>query len=52
MHRNGVTFDLGSATMSSTATFETYFSYHKAIGIAATDYKIYFYLIMLYPIID
>ena len=26
----GVTFDLGSARMSFTATFETYFSYHKA----------------------
>ena len=37
-----VTFDLVSATIFSTATYETYFSYHKAIWIAATDYLLYF----------
>ena len=32
-----VTFDLGSSRMFSTVTFETYFYYHKAIWIAASD---------------
>ena len=34
----GVTFDLDTARMLSTAIFETYFSYHKDMWIAATDY--------------
>ena len=37
----GVTFDIGSARMFSTAIFETPFSSHKVIWIAATDYHIY-----------
>ena len=35
-----VTFDLDSARMSSCVTFETYFSYQKALCIAVTDYYI------------
>ena len=36
----GVTFNLGFATICSPAIFETHFSYHKNIWIAATDYCI------------
>ena len=46
----GVTFDLGFAKMFPTATFHTWFSYHKAKLIAVTDYCIYFNLILLPPL--
>ena len=39
-----VTFNLGSAKVCSPAIFETYFSYHKNVWIAATDYCMGFYL--------
>ena len=48
MH-HGVTFILGSAKVCSPAIFETYFSYDKDIWIAATDYYIHFYIIVLFP---
>ena len=46
MH-HGVTFNFGSATVCSPAIFETRFSYDKDICIGATDYYIYFYIILL-----
>ena len=47
MH-HGVTFSFSSAIMCSPTTFETCFSYDKDIWIAATDYYMYFYIIMLF----
>ena len=43
MQLHGLTFNVGSAKVCSPARFETYFSYLKDIGIAATDYYMYFY---------
>ena len=40
--RHGATFNFGSAKVYSPAIFEKYFSYHKDICIAATDYYMYF----------
>ena len=40
MH-HGVTFNFGSAKVSSPATFETCFSYDKDILISATDYYVH-----------
>ena len=48
MH-HGVTFNFGSAKVCSTAIFETSFSYVKDIWIAATDYYIHIYKIVLFP---
>ena len=42
----GMTFDL-----LHTATFETQFSCHKAVGIAVTEHYMYFYLFVLSPLI-
>ena len=39
----GVTFDRGPARLFSTAIFETYFSYQKALWIAATDSFMHFH---------
>ena len=36
--------------MCSPAMFETYFSHHKEIWIAATDYYMYFCLTVLFPL--
>ena len=47
MH-HGVIF--GSAKVCSPAIFETCFSFDKDIGIAATDYYMYFYIIVLFSI--
>ena len=49
MHHYGVTFNF---KVCSPAIFETYFSYDKDIchWIAATDYNLYFYIIMLFPL--
>ena len=33
-----VTFDFGPAKIFSSITFDTYFSYHKVVWIAGTDY--------------
>ena len=39
-----------SAKVCSAAIFETSFSYDKDIWIAATDYYMHFYIIMLFPL--
>ena len=49
MH-HGVTFNFGSAKVCSLAIFETSFSYDKDICIAATDYCMHFYIIVLFPL--
>ena len=49
MH-HGVTFNFGSAKVCSPAIFETSFSYGKDIWIAATDYYMHFYIIVLFPL--
>ena len=49
MH-HGVTFNFGSAKVCSCAIFETCFSYDKDIWIPATDYDMYFYIIVLFPL--
>ena len=49
MHR-GMTFNFGPAKICSPAIFETCFSYDKDIWIAATDYYMYFYIIVLFPL--
>ena len=46
---HGVTFNFGSAKVCSPAIFETFFSYTKDIWIAATDYYLHFYIIVLFP---
>ena len=46
----GVTFTFGSAEVCLPAIFVTSFSYDKAIGIAATDYYVHFYTIVLFPL--
>ena len=49
MH-HGVTFNFGSAKVCSPGIFETCFAYVKNIWIAATDYCIHFYIIVLFPL--
>ena len=49
MH-HGVTFNFGTAKVCSPAIFETCFSYNKDIWIAATDYYVHFYIIVLFPL--
>ena len=49
MH-HGVTFNFGSAKVCSPTIFETSFSYDKVIWIAATDYYMHFYIIVLFPL--
>ena len=49
MH-HGVTFNCGSAKVFLPAIFETCFSDDKDIWIAATDYYVYFYIIVLFPL--
>ena len=49
MH-HGVTFNFGSAKVCSLVIFETCFSYDKDIWIAATDYYMYFNIIVLFPL--
>ena len=43
-------FSFGSAKVCSPAIFETCFSLDKDIWIAATDYYMYFYIIVLFSI--
>ena len=50
MH-HGVTFNFGSAKVCSPAIFEISFSYDKNIWIAATDYYMHFYIVVLFPFI-
>ena len=47
---HGVTFSFGSAKVCSPAIFETCFSYDKDKCIAATDYDMYFCIIVLFPL--
>ena len=49
MH-HAVTFNFGSAKVCSPAIFETSFFYDKDIWIAATDYYMHFYIIVLFPL--
>ena len=49
MH-HGLTFTFGFAKVCSPAIFVTCFSYDKDIWIAATDYYVYFYIIVLFPL--
>ena len=48
---HGMTFNFGSAKMCSPAIYETCFSYDKDVWIAETDYYMYFYIIVLLPLI-
>ena len=50
MHHR-VTFNFGSGKVCSPAIFETCFSDTKDIWIVATDYYMYFYIIVLFPLI-
>ena len=50
MHHS-VNFNFGSAKACSPAIFEPCFSYDKDIWIAATDYYMNFYIIVLFPLI-
>ena len=47
MH-NGVTFNFGPAKVCSRVIFETCLSYDKDIWIAAIDYYVYVYIIVLF----
>ena len=49
MH-HGEIFNFGSAKGCSPVIFETCFSYDKDIWIAATDYYIHFYKIVLFSL--
>ena len=49
MH-HGVTFNFRSAKVCSPAIFDISFSYDKDIWIAATDYFMHFYIIVLFPL--
>ena len=49
MH-HGVTFSFGSSKVCSPVILETCFSYDKGIWIAATDYYMYFHIIVLFPL--
>ena len=48
VHHHGVTFSFGK--VCSPAIFKTSFSYDKDVGNVATDYYMYFYIIVLYPL--
>ena len=50
MLSHGVTFNLLSAKVCLPAIFETYFPYHKVTWIVVTDYYMYFYFIVLFPL--
>ena len=49
MHHGG-TFKFGPAKVCSPDIFETCFSYDKDIWIVATDFYVYFYIIVLFPL--
>ena len=48
MQHYSVTFNFGSAKVCSPAIFETSLSYEKDIWIAATDYYVYFNVLVLF----
>ena len=45
-----MTINFGSAKVFSPAIFQTSFSDEKDIWIAATDYYVHFYIIVLFPL--
>ena len=45
---HGVTFHFGSAKVCSRAIFETCFSYDEDTWIAATNYYMHFYILVLF----
>ena len=47
---HGVTFNFVPNKVCSPAIFETCFSHDKDISISATDYYMYFYIIVLFPL--
>ena len=47
---HGVTFNFDSVKVCSPAIFETSFSYDKDLWIAATDFYMHFYIIVLFPL--
>ena len=49
MH-HGVTFNFGYAKVFSPAIFKTCLSYDKDTWIAATNYYVYFYTTVLFPL--
>ena len=49
MH-HGVTFNFGSVKVCAPAILETCFSYDKDKWITATEYYMYFYIIVLFPL--
>ena len=49
MH-HGVNFSFSSGEVCSPAILETCFSYDKDVWIAATDYYMYYYIIVLFPL--
>ena len=51
MLSHGVIFNLGSFKLCQPAIIETYYYYDKDICIAATDYYIYFYPIMVFLLV-
>ena len=50
MHHHGVTFSFGSAKVCPHIILETCFFYEKDIWIATTDYYMYIYIIVLFPL--
>ena len=46
---HSVTFNFRFAKVCSPSIYETFFSYDKDIWIAATDYYVHFYIIVLFP---
>ena len=50
MHHHGVTFNFGPTKVCLSTVFETCYSYDKDIWIAATDYYMYFYIVVLFPL--
>ena len=50
INHHGVTFDFHSTKVCLPAIFEICFSCDKDIWITATDYFMYFYIIVLFPL--
>ena len=50
MHHHGVTFNFGSARVYLPAILQKCFSYDKGLWIAVTDYYMYFYITVPFPL--
>ena len=50
MQRHGVTFNFGSAKVCSPVIFYIYFPHDKDTWITATDYYMYVFIIVLFPL--